>query len=346
MPLSTLPLIFAVAASLPVPGPTFAHYDWELACDNTGTCRVAGYHAEEDEAAVSLLLERQAGPRTPVTGKVMLGHYGEEPFAPGEEAAVTLWVSGSPHGRIALEDATGTLSPAQVDAVLPALVGRGAVALLADDGRRWALSPRGSTAVLLKMDDLQGRVGTRGALVHPGTRDESAVPAAVPRPVVRVAPLVVRDGEDLQYVDDSEKLRDALDAAVPGDDDCYDLLDPDAPHTPLEVVRLSEDRLLVSHRCWFAAYNAGHGYWVVDDEPPWNPVLVTTAGTDFADGTIFAAHKGRGLGDCWSEEAWSWDGRAFVKTLESSSGMCRLVAAGGAWSLPTLVLDVERAGAD
>ena len=111
-------------------------------------------------------------------------------------------------------------------------------------------------------------------------------------------------------------------------------------------MRLGEDRLLVSHRCWFAAYNAGHGYWVVDDEPPWNPVLVTTAGTDFADGTIFASHKGRGLGDCWSEDAWRWDGRAFVKTLESSSGMCRLVAAGGAWSLPTLVFDVERAGAD
>ena len=323
----------------------FAHHDWELACDNTGTCRVAGYQADDDEPAVSLLLERAAGAGAPVAARVMLGHYGEEPFAPGEDAAVTLWVAGTPQGRIALAHHIGELSAAQIEAVLPALVGDGAVALLADDGRRWALSPRGSTAVLLKMDDVQGRVGTRGALVRPGTRDESAVPAPVARPVVRVAPLLVREGEDLQYVDDSEKLRDALDAALGADDDCFDLLDPDATYTPLDVVRLSDDKLLVSHRCWFAAYNAGHGYWVIDDEPPWNPVVVTTSGTHFADGTITAAHKGRGLGDCWSEEAWAWDGRAFVKTLESDSGMCKLVAPGGAWPLPTFVADAIHSGA-
>ena len=194
------------------------------------------------------------------------------------------------------------------------------------------------------MDDAQGRVGTRGALVKPGTRDEAAVPPPAPPPVVRIPPLTVRDGEDLQYVDDSEKLRDALDAALGEDDECFDLLDPDAPYTPLEVVRLSETKLLVSHRCWLAAYNAGRGYWVIDDEPPWNPVVVTTLGTDYADGTITASHKSRGLGDCWSEDAWSWDGTRFVPTASSSTGMCRFVAPGGAWSLPTRVVEVERAG--
>ena len=346
-----LTLCLASAFTLPVyaaaPEPlVFAHYDWELACDNTGTCRAAGYHDEEAEtaAALSVLLTRAAGPQAPVTGQLMLGHYGEDPFAAGEEQAVTLWIDGTPLGRVTLADFSGQLPRDYVDAMLPVLAGDGTIAFLADDGRRWALSTRGATAVLLKMDDAQGRVGTRGALVKPGTRDETAVPPPAPPPVVRIPPLTVRDGEDLQYVDDSEKLRDALDAALGEDDECFDLLDPDAPYTPLEVVRLSETKLLVSHRCWLAAYNAGRGYWVIDDEPPWNPVVVTTLGTDYADGTITASHKSRGLGDCWSEDAWSWDGTRFVPTASSSTGMCRFVAPGGAWSLPTRVVEVERAG--
>ena len=97
-----LTLCLASAFTLPVyaaaPEPlVFAHYDWELACDNTGTCRAAGYHDEEAEtaAALSVLLTRAAGPQAPVTGQLMLGHYGEDPFAAGEEQAVTLWIDGT-----------------------------------------------------------------------------------------------------------------------------------------------------------------------------------------------------------------------------------------------------------
>ncbi len=45
---------FAVAAC--AQGMRFEHQDWELACDNTGTCRAAGYQQEEAQPAVSLLL--------------------------------------------------------------------------------------------------------------------------------------------------------------------------------------------------------------------------------------------------------------------------------------------------
>lgn len=40
-------------------GFSFAHKDWELACDNTGTCRAAGYGVTMGE--VSVLLTRNAG---------------------------------------------------------------------------------------------------------------------------------------------------------------------------------------------------------------------------------------------------------------------------------------------
>lgn len=341
LPAALLPLLLATAPSMAM---TFSHLDWELACDNTGTCRVAGYQTDEDEMAVSVLLERDAGPGTPVSGRLMLGQYDGDPFADVADAAVTLWIDDEPRGRVAVPEATGALSPTQIAAILPVLAGTGTIAFVADDGRRWSLSPHGSTAVLLKMDDAQGRVGTPGALVRKGTRDESTVPLARPMPEVRVPELPATSPEDVALVNDSEKLRDALDASLGPDDDCFDLLDPEAEVVPLEVVRLDDDKLLVSHVCWLAAYNSGRGYWVIDDLPPWNPVTVTTMGSEFADGTITGSHKGRGLGDCWSEYAWSWDGRRFVPTGHADTGMCKLVAPGGAWSLPTLVVKVERDG--
>jgi len=41
--------------------------------------------------------------------------------------------------------------------------------------KRWQLSLAGSNAALLKMDDLQGRVGTPGALVRKGEKPERSV---------------------------------------------------------------------------------------------------------------------------------------------------------------------------
>jgi hypothetical protein len=50
-----------------LPSTTFSHKDWELACDNTRTCRAAGYHEEDDGPNATILLTRAAGPNQPVT---------------------------------------------------------------------------------------------------------------------------------------------------------------------------------------------------------------------------------------------------------------------------------------
>src|SRR5688572_12803588 len=76
-------------------GSYFSHHDWELACDNTGTCRAAGYQSDDDDLAMSLLLTRAAGPATPVSGEVKFGFYDDEPFAAGVDPAVTLTVAGA-----------------------------------------------------------------------------------------------------------------------------------------------------------------------------------------------------------------------------------------------------------
>jgi|JI6StandDraft_1071083.scaffolds.fasta_scaffold1050894_2 hypothetical protein len=51
--------------------------------------------------------------------------------------------------------------------------------------------------------------------------------------------------------------------------------------------------------------------------------------------------SGRGLGDCWSSSEWTWDAKQFLQTASSSTAMCKLLAPGGAWSLPTFVTDVR-----
>jgi hypothetical protein len=53
-----------------------------------------------------------------------------------------------------------------------------------------------------------------------------------------------------------------------------------------------------------------------------------------------STQKARGLGDCWGSEEWTWNGTRFVPTAASSTGLCKRFA-GGAWQLPTLVIEIR-----
>ncbi|HRK87093.1 MAG TPA: DUF1176 domain-containing protein, partial [Alcaligenes faecalis] len=56
-------------------GATFSHKDWDLICDNTLTCRAAGYAKDGVDKGATVVLTRQAGRDTPVMNRVMLAHY-------------------------------------------------------------------------------------------------------------------------------------------------------------------------------------------------------------------------------------------------------------------------------
>ena len=184
------------------------------------------------------------------------------------------------------------------------------------------------------MDEVQGRLGTPGAVVRKGGRPEDAVlsataqaggahhgPAAGTRRGRRLVAAIL------------PKLR-------PSPEICPDYSEP---AEPAKIWRLDGRKMLFSMRCWLAAYNTGYGYWVVNDKPPYQPVLVTTDGTDFEPETsrIVAMQKGRGPADCFSTQHWVWDGVRFVPTESGTTGLCRGVTAGGPWDLPTLVTDVR-----
>lgn len=77
-------------------GVSFSHKDWEVVCDNTLTCRAAGYSAEEGSGG-SVLLTRQAGAGTAVSGELMLAEVTDSDVLPGK---LTLWINGQPAGDV------------------------------------------------------------------------------------------------------------------------------------------------------------------------------------------------------------------------------------------------------
>ena len=89
-PCAAVLLSSAPATAATFPGTSFTHHDWELACDNTGTCRAAGYSVDGAELPISLLLTRKAGANQPVTGEVMLGEYGDNPVLDALPGALRL----------------------------------------------------------------------------------------------------------------------------------------------------------------------------------------------------------------------------------------------------------------
>ena len=326
-------------------GLQFSHNDWELACDNTGTCRAAGYYAEsEADLAISILLTRQAGPQTSVSAQVMLGEYGENPVLAKLPAkfSLTMKVNGKSYGQVAIgkDSLAADLAPNQVSALLAALPHQARIEFT---GRHdtWRVSDRGAAAVLLKMDEYQGRLGTPGALVRKGSAQESSVPAAAaPLIITRAAYAKAQPGDERFVQTHKMALLEALRTTVK-DQNCDDLTSGGETEPDLAAERLDASHMLVSTRCWMAAYNSGSGYWVVNQAPPFNPVLVSTDISDASQGELSESHKGRGLGDCWSTRAFTWDGRQFRLSAASTTGMCRLMAAGGAWALPTVVSKVR-----
>ncbi|MFT4269590.1 MAG: DUF1176 domain-containing protein [Pantoea sp.] len=342
-------LAIALFASMAAPlwaddsGISFSHKDWELACDNTLTCRAAGYSTEEG-AGGSVLLTRQAGANTPVSGEVVLADAMED--EPKPVAMLSLWIDDNSLGELQKADNDEwRLTEAQTQAVIRAVKGNGTVEFRGGE-EPFELSDNGAFATLLKMDDAQGRPGTPGALVRKGDKPESSVLVAVAAPVIQQVKVMQAQPRALTAQELSSVKPQLIDSLT--DDDSCDNLQPsdDQPEEgaePITLTPVDKTHVLISALCWRGAYNEGYGFWLMDKRLQQKPELITDSASDYHDGVISLAQKGRGIGDCWSTAAWVWDGKDFQQTSEATTGMCRAIRAGGPWQLPTLVTNVKPA---
>ncbi|KAA8994830.1 DUF1176 domain-containing protein [Stenotrophomonas cyclobalanopsidis] len=322
----------------PKAGVEFQHNDWSLACDNTRTCRAAGYSPEEPANLLSLMLERAGGPNAQVIARLRNGEDGESPIPIG---VLRLRLNGKDLGPVqdTGEAEKVLLKQAQTDALLAALPRKARIEIVDGKGKAWPISDSGATAVLLKMDEAQGRLGTPGALVRRGDKAEASVPAALPVPVIVRGKLVAPRGTDAALAK-VPALRKAMIASLPNADECTRLTEGEKDE--IEIQRLDAGHVLASTRCFMGAYNFSSGYWVVQDKAPYQAKFVTSDAEDFDrdDATLRGRFRGRGIGDCFSGHDWTWDGARFVKSSEFTTGQCRGVA-GGHWQLPTVVSAVK-----
>jgi len=336
----------------------FVQDDWQVVCDNTRTCRAAGYASEAliDESTSILFT---AWPKVALP-KAQIQFISEVPL--DDLKRVELWLNNKNYG---------VLQPNKEDSLLYDLSAKQTQALLAHariatkieiraDDNYWQISDKGMSAVLLKLDDVQDRVGTPIALVSKHNPNRQRPKAALPKPIIKKASAYsAKDNKTLtppklayfqknidKWVDiNAEQLIGSKD--VMGD---CELINPKTEtyqrmseygSTMLgwDFIPIDDSYTLAAHSCWLGAYNSSNGYWLIDNAKPSKPTLITTAGNDYFDGEISATHKDRGIGDCWNRTTWTWNGEIFAKSEESSTGMCRGFA-GGAWDLPTYVSQV------
>lgn len=305
----------------------FGDGSWSLQCDNTRTCRAVGYHAEEGNSEPVLMqVSREAGPGTPID--IMLMPYSDLDFA----GPVRLQV-----GPVVIDGLRGSMPAIPADDVrrlLAQLLAQETASVFAD-GKVWTLSLAGAREVMLKMDALQGRLDTPGAIVARGSRAESSVPRPRPAPRIQaVKPLPARAADDAIAARIVATLPPARRRALA--EQCND---QDIDLAGIEAFRLDGQTLLLSLNCAIGAYNQTSFLWVARDRAPHRLRALTIDGQfDAERGSITSSMKMRGLGDCWAFEEWQYDGRTFVRSGASADPVCMGIP--GGWQLPSYVTEV------
>ena len=371
--LLSLPAAASDAYGDPFEGWGFVKDDWQVVCDNTLTCRAAGYaeeSANSDPVSILIVVEpKKALPKVYVDFI-----YSDDEFYQSspddssdtvidtESSHTELWLNDKNYGAInsrSDDDSRYMLDENQTKQLLRhARLNTKIEVRVGSD--RWTISDKGMGAVLLKLDEVQGRVGTSIALVSKNHASKQTPKSAKPTPVIKKAfAYSEKDNKTLSaskqayfqaninkwvnindplLVGSEEKMGDC-ELVNPKTEAYQQMAEYGSSMLDWEFIPIDATHTLAVHSCWMGAYNAASGYWLIDNAKPRNPQLITTAGNDYSDGEIWAVHKDRGLGDCWNRLVWVWDGQTFAKSEDSSSGMCRGFA-GGAWDLPSYVSEV------
>lgn len=315
------------------------HQDWETACDNTGTCRIAGYQANETAPPASLLFTRPAGADAPVSGQLALGlKYGQADIPAGSRAEIRL--NGQSIGSAPLDKSLyATLDKAQTQALIATLKTDARIEIAVGQ-QKWTVSDKGAAAALTRADGFQQRTDTPSALIRQGSSSHSVMPP-YDAPAVRAVPVPQTGTYTLKK--STARYRQVLALLQQTDnapDRCPNLHQSKQPHD-IRVYPLNDRQALIAAACLEGAYQST-GFNAVPDKNLSRVQQILPrdyggfGGFDPKTATLSGSFKGRGLGDCLHSQSAVWNGLNFSPARKSSTGQCKGFP-GGAWELPEFV---------
>ena len=319
----------------------FSHKDWEIVCDNTRTCRAAGYGVKEGE--VSVLFTRQGGSLTDTSAKVMFGALNDENKEPADSEEATLIINYKSQGKLTKGQYGSWDLTSEQSAMLVAALIRSSNVMFQYNGKLRELSGAGFNAAMLKMGDVQGRLNTAGAIIKKGGKNDNDVPSAVEPPVIVAAPTNQPLVKNLIPKDRLDVLVPQLKASA--GDNCILYNDVEGGgwrQEDIALINVDERYSLIEKLCWRAAYNEGYAYWLIDAALQGEPTLITVSASSYDGEKIWLWQEGRGAGDCGRHAEWVWDGGDFKKSVEYGTGSCRSIGAGGTWLLYSWVTKVVK----
>ena len=316
------------------------YQDWDLVCDNTGTCRMAGYQDESSDP-VSILFTRAAGENAAVEGKFTILPFGEADHDVQVGQDIEIWLNGKSLGKVKhiSDDAPDKLTEEQTKALLSGLKKESEIRLTYGK-TTLKVSDKGAAAAMLKMDEFQQRLNTPSALIRQG-QEKHAVLAPKVEPKIDAVSVKNRKTTELklgekQYDNVLALLRKAHDGCV----------DEDLESQDITIYPLTHNKVLAEALCFKGAYQSTNYYAVLDDKlSKVEQVLAeqyNEAGYDEKQGYAFVrgSYKGRALGDCWAGQDAVWNGKIFIRTSHWMTGACYKGFTGGAWQLPIFISDI------
>ena len=315
------------------------YQDWDLVCDNTGTCRMAGYQDESSDP-VSILFIRAAGENAAVEGKFTILPFGEADRDVQVGQDIEIWLNGKSLGKVKhiSDDAPDKLTEEQTKALLSGLKKESEIRLTYGK-TTLKVSDKGAAAAMLKMDEFQQRLNTPSALIRQG-QEKHAVLAPKVEPKIDAVSVNNRKTIELKH---GEKQYDNVLALLrKAHDGC---VDEDLESQDITIYPLTHNKVLAEALCVRGAYQSTNYYAVLDDKlSNVEQVLAeqyNEAGYDEKQGYAFVrgSYKGRALGDCWAGQEAVWNGKIFIRTSEWTTGSCKGLP-GGTWQLPIFVSNV------
>ena len=332
--LSLLPLTAMAAPSLK--GFEKTYQDWDLICDNTGTCNMAGYpEGDGSEHPVSILFTRSAGEKAPVSAQLAL-----LPEDVGNKTAEII-LNGQSLGAIQniSEEGIAKLSEKQTTELLTALKGNADIEVVFGEFKE-KVSDKGAAAAMLKMDEFQQRLNTPSALIRQG-QEKHAVLA--PKAESKIDAVSVNNRKTIELKRGEKQFNHVLALLRKAHDGC---VDEDLESQDITIYPLTHNKVLAEALCFKGAYQGTNYYAVLDDKlSKVEQVLAeqyNEAGYDEKQGYAFVrgSYKGHAFGDCWNGQDAVWNGKIFIRTSDWMTGGCYKWFTGGAWQLPTFVSDI------